>query len=135
MKKYCMSCGQPTEIVGVTPKFCSSCGKLLAATTSTIPAPTVSKVKVSLPNESNTNNEDGEDDEEVDYIPNINSLAFSFEKAKINGFKLNDLLNQKPSTETIRPPSTLNEKQTLEAFRKEASSDRKEKSSNIGGEE
>jgi hypothetical protein len=141
MKRYCTSCGSPTEYSVKKPIFCSNCGISFDKTqvNRVIPMPIVEKRTI---NPVVANNLDYEIDNELDNetddvnIPNISQIQIDVESdndSKAKGIKLGQLLGT--STQTEKKPRERikvkknSKKQILEDFAKEAGTIKKSKSS------
>lgn len=136
MKRYCTSCGSPTEYSVKKPIFCSNCGISFDKTqvNRAIPKPIVEKRTI---NPVVANNLDYEIDNETDdvNIPNISQIQVDIESdnnSKAKGIKLGQLLGTDAQTEK-KPRERIkakksSKKQTLEDFAKEAGTIKKSKS-------
>lgn len=106
MKRYCTSCGSPTDYSAKKPLYCSNCGKLFDKVESVaLISPIIKentqqklskfRVRPNINNaEDNYETEGSEDD--INHVPNINHLeveTFVEETPKEN---LGALLNRKP---------------------------------------
>jgi hypothetical protein len=136
MKRYCTSCGSPTEYSVKKPIFCSNCGVSFDKTqvNRVIPKPIIQKRTI---NPVVANNLDYELDNETDdvNIPNISQIQIDVESdnnSKSKGIKLGQLLGTEAQTEK-KPRERIkakksSKKQTLEDFAKEAGTIKKSKS-------
>ena len=140
MKRYCTSCGSPTEYSVKKPIFCSNCGVFFDKTqvNRVIPKPIIQKRTI---NPVVANNLDYEIDNELDNktddvnIPNISEIQIDVESdnnSKSKGIKLGQLLGTDAQTEK-KPRERIkakksSKKQTLEDFAKEAGTIKKSKS-------
>jgi len=140
MKRYCTSCGSPTEYSVKKPIFCSNCGVSFDKTqvNRVIPKPIIQKRTI---NPVVANNLDYEIDNELDNkiddvnIPNISEIQIDVESdnnSKSKGIKLGQLLGTDTQTEK-KPRERIkakksSKKQTLEDFAKEAGTIKKSKS-------
>jgi len=140
MKRYCTSCGSPTEYSVKKPIFCSNCGIPFDKTqvNRVIPKPIVEKRTI---NPVVANNLDYEIDNELDNetddvnIPNISQIQIDVESdnnSKSKGIKLGQLLGtntqaEKKPRERIKGKKN-SKKQILEDFAKEAGTIKKSKS-------
>ena len=140
MKRYCTSCGSPTEYSVKKPIFCSNCGVSFDKTqvNRAIPKPIVEKRTI---NPVVANNLDYEIDNELDNetddvnIPNISQIQVDVESdnnSKSKGIKLGQLLGTNTQTEK-KPRERIkakksSKKQILEDFAKEAGTIKKSKS-------
>ena len=136
MKRYCTSCGSPTEYSIKKPIFCSNCGDSFDKTqvNKVIPKPIPEKRTI---NPVVANNLDYEIDNEADdiNIPNISQIQIDVESdnnSKVKGIKLGQLLGtntqaEKKPRERIKGKKN-SKKQILEDFAKEAGTIKKSKS-------
>lgn len=132
MKRYCTSCGSPTEYSVKKPIFCSNCGISFDKTqvNRVIPKPIVEKKTI---NPVVANNLDYETDDVN--IPNISQIQIDVESdnnSKSKGIKLGQLLGtsaqaEKKPRERIKGKKN-SKKQILEDFAKEAGTIKKSKS-------
>jgi len=132
MKRYCTSCGSPTEYSVKKPIFCSNCGISFDKTqvNRVIPKPIVEKRTI---NPVVANNLDYETDDVN--IPNISQIQIDVESdnnSKSKGIKLGQLLGtntqaEKKPRERIKGKKN-SKKQVLEDFAKEAGTIKKSKS-------
>lgn len=132
MKRYCTSCGSPTEYSVKKPIFCSNCGIPFDKTqvNRVIPKPIVEKRTI---NPVVANNLDYETDDVN--IPNISQIQIDVESdnnSKSKGIKLGQLLGtsaqaEKKPRERIKGKKN-SKKQILEDFAKEAGTIKKSKS-------
>jgi len=137
MKRYCTSCGSPTEYSVKKPIFCSNCGVSFDKTqvNAVVPKSIVEKRTI---NPVIANNLDYEIDNEIDdiNIPNISKIQVDVESdnnSKAKGIKLGQLLGtstqaEKKPRERIKGKKN-SKKQILEDFAKEAGTIKKSKSS------
>lgn len=137
MKRYCTSCGSPTEYSVKKPIFCSNCSVSFDKTqvNTIVPKPIIEKRTISP---VVANNLDYEFDNEIDNIniPNISQIQVDIESdnnSKAKGIKLGQLLGTDTQTEK-KPRERIkakksSKKQTLEDFAKEAGTIKKSKSS------
>jgi len=133
MKKYCTSCGSPTDYSLKSPLFCSSCGKSFD-----INNISVSKVQsrqiITKQNLEEDQDEDF-DSEEVNYVPNISDLDVDLQIPNNKPVKLGAILGTSKDVEQIQlskvdnPHVKMSRKKVLEEFAKEAGSIRKNKKS------
>ena len=135
MKRYCTSCGSPTEYSVKKPIFCSNCGNSFdkVQINKVTPKPIPEKRTI---NPVIANNLDYEIDNEIDdvNVPNISQIEIDVESdnnAKAKGIKLGQLLGTSSSGEK-KPREKIkgkknSKKQILEDFAKEAGSLRKNK--------
>ena len=140
MKRYCTSCGSPTEYSVKKPIFCSNCGVSFDKTqvNRVLPKPIVEKRTI---NPVVANNLDYEIDNELDNetddvsVPNISQIQIDVESdnnSKAKGIKLGQLLGTDAQTEK-KPRERIkakksSKKQILEDFAKEAGTIKKSKS-------
>ena len=137
MKRYCTSCGSPTEYSLKKPIFCSNCGnsfdkiQINKATLKLIPEKRTINPVVA-------NNLDYEIDNEIDdvNVPNISQIQIDVESdnnPKAKGIKLGELLGtsspaEKKPREKIKGKKN-SKKQILEDFAKEAGTIKRSKNS------
>ena len=88
MKKYCMSCGSPTDYSIKIPLYCSNCGKSFdiinkpiekAQIQAKTEQPTKQKlskfrIRPNINSNQEYNHDELEDGEEINYVPNIKNL-------------------------------------------------------------
>ena len=89
---YCTHCGSKNIYSGEKPKFCSSCGKPINQSTS--PAPKNIAKKMQKREERAAVKDD--DSTDIDYVPNINSLAYDLDISDGLGYQsynMRDLIN------------------------------------------
>lgn len=154
LKLYCRSCGAPTEYTINKPKICCQCGNSFASlptiTHSAVgnlvtplknekhfsrqiknkPLKAIYKIKSSetaqdTGNEDIEQNIDLEDNEEtVDYVPEINKLEVDLIGNKVTGVKLGNIVgtsNAPRQINTVKGKGKkINKKEVLEQFRREA---------------
>jgi hypothetical protein len=137
MKRYCTSCGSPTEYSVKKPIFCSNCGnsfdkiQINKVTPKSIPEKRTINAVVA-------NNLDYEIENEIDdvNVPNISQIQIDVESennSKAKGIKLGELLGTSSPSER-KPREKIkgkknSKKQTLEDFAKEAGTIKRSKSS------
>ena len=127
MKRYCTSCGGPTEYSIKKPIFCSNCGKSFEQTTQQA----IEKVQIKKP--VIANKIDIEEFDEVDdirAIPVISNIEIEADNQNPDrGIKLKDLMGTETNhtkRERIKSKNKKSsKKQILEDFRREAGSIRK----------
>lgn len=85
--KYCKSCGAKNQYVGSTPKFCSSCGKPMSASVATKRV-----VKNSIA-QKKTREIIGDDETDIDYVPNIANLQYNVDPFEKKSFKIEELFS------------------------------------------
>jgi len=140
MKRYCASCGSPTEYTIKKPLFCSSCAKPFDKIEEKPEKPVVQKVlmqKKTIANKKYIEEDldvdiDGDfDTEEHDVaMPNISKLEVETEdeSQKSKGVKIGSLVgtSSSPSKRNKQAKnSKISKKQALEDFAKEAGTLRK----------
>jgi hypothetical protein len=137
MKRYCTSCGSPTEYSVKKPIFCSNCGNSFdkVQINKVTPKPIPEKRTI---NPVVANNLDYEIDNETDdvNVPNISQIQIDVESdnnPKSKGIKLGQLLGtsapgEKKPREKIKGKKN-SKKQILEDFAKEAGTIKRSKSS------
>lgn len=153
LKTYCRSCGAPTEYTINKPKICCQCGISFASipnitptapvtplsqkiTTKPLPVKKIKaiyKIKSSeTPQESNDEeliendldlNEDNE--ETVDYVPEIDKLEVEITGNRASGVKLGSIIGTSTSKPIIASIPIgeirkINKKEVLEQFRRDA---------------
>ena len=141
MKRYCASCGSPTEYTIKKPLFCSSCAKPFDKIDEAPTKPVVQKVlmqKKTISNKKYTDEIDSDIDTDFDTeeddisVPNISKLEVDAENEtpKSKGVKIGSLMGTSSSA-SKRNKQTKNsktsKKQTLEDFAKEAGTLRRSK--------
>jgi hypothetical protein len=137
MKRYCASCGSPTEYTIKKPLFCSSCAKPFDKLDEAPIKPVVQKVlmqKKTISSKKYIEDIDADVDADTDTdldmeddvdVPNISKLEVEAEDEtpKSKGIKIGSLMGTS-STPSKRSKQTKNsktsKKQTLEDFSKEA---------------
>lgn len=134
MKRYCISCGGPTEYSIKKPIFCSNCG----ASFEPITQQAVEKVQIKKPiiakkiNIQDFDEVDDIDNNDIRTVPFISNIEIEADNEKPNrGIKLKDLMGTDTNhtkKERVKSKSKKSsKKQTLEDFAKEAGSLRKNK--------
>jgi hypothetical protein len=142
MKRYCASCGSPTEYTIKKPLFCSSCAKPFdkieeKPTKSVIEniqikKPTIAK-KIYIEEAELDNDINYDDDQDVNEVPNISKLQIETQSDQVvRGVKLKDLMGTSGSENSKKERrkekvKKVSKKQVLEDFAKEASSLRRSK--------
>lgn len=141
MKRYCASCGSPTEYTIKKPLFCLSCAKPFDKIDEAPAKPVVQKVlmqKKTISNKKYTDEIDSDIDTDFDTeeddisVPNISKLEVDAENEtpKSKGVKIGSLMGTSSSA-SKRNKQTKNsktsKKQTLEDFAKEAGTLRRSK--------
>jgi hypothetical protein len=141
MKRYCASCGSPTEYTVKKPLFCSSCAKPFDKIEESPTKPAAQKVlmqKKTISNKKYTEDIDSHididfDREEDDIsVPNISKLEVDAENEtpKSKGVKIGSIIGTS-SSPSKRNKQTKNsktsKKQTLEDFAREAGALRRSK--------
>lgn len=153
MKRYCTSCGGPTEFIDKKPLFCCNCGKSFEKVTPIEVKMVKEEPKTNFPTKINkiTSSkinrpqrpevEDIEDyiddeddyDQEVNSVPEIDDLEVEAESRPKRGYKLKDIVGTEPNaareSRSIKSGKKQSRKQILEDFAKEAGSIRKTKRS------
>ena len=89
---YCTHCGSKNIYSGEKPKFCSSCGKPING--SSPPAQKNIARKIQKGEERAPVKDD--DSTDIDYVPNINSLAYELDTSEGLGYQsynMRDLIN------------------------------------------
>jgi hypothetical protein len=133
MKKYCTSCGSPTEYLLKQPLFCSNCGNSFNLNNTSIskiqPKKIINKENLEIESE----HEEDMDSEEVNYVPNISNLDIDLHIPQNKPVKLGSILGTSENVEPIQlsnvdnPNVKMSKKKILEEFAKEAGSIRKSK--------
>jgi len=153
MKRYCTSCGSPTEYIDKKPVFCSTCGKSFEKAApvevklikeqpkSNFPTKInkITSSKINRPQRQEVEDiEDYIDDEddygqEVDHVPEIDNLEVEAESRPKRGHKLKDIVGTEPNvareSRVVKCGKRPSKKQVLEDFAREAGSIRKTKRS------
>ena len=128
LKKYCTTCGGPTQYLSELPVFCSNCGEAFGSKSSK----KKSRAKKTVPKKTNAkakkqdDNEGHHIDDEV-FSTDIGSLDFSvqsFAKPPMTIGSLAALGEQEkaPKESQKNPPKEVNREQFLEDFQREAGS-------------
>jgi hypothetical protein len=147
MKRYCISCGSPTEYSTKKPLFCSSCGKSFDKIQQAEVRPVVQKnltQKKTIASKKHI--EDENSDLDIDYdndndnldqddviVPEISQLEVetdSQENFKNKGEKISSLIgtsSSKSKRNKIIKNSKISKKQILQDFAKEAGTSRRSK--------
>lgn len=143
MKRYCASCGSPTEYTIKKPLFCSSCAKPFDKIEEKPVKPVIENIQVKKSTiakkihieepELDYDIDYNDDDQDVKEVPNISKLQIEAPLDKpVRGVKLKDLMgtstneNSKKERRKEKAKKT-SKKQILEDFAKEAGSLRKSK--------
>jgi len=133
MKKYCTTCGSPTDYSLKLPLFCSSCGKSFD-TNNTSASKAQSKQIIAKQNlEEDQYEDEDSDSEEINYVPDISDLDVDLQVPQNKPVKLGSILGTSKDVESIQlsnvdnPNIKMSKKKILEEFAKEAGSIRKNK--------
>jgi len=138
MKRYCISCGGPTEYSIKKPIFCSNCGASFEQNTEKviekvqIKKPIIAK-KIYIEEPELDNDINYDDDQDVNEVPNISKLQVETQSDQVvRGVKLKDLMGTSGSENSKKErrkekAKKVSKKQVLEDFAKEASSLRRSK--------
>jgi hypothetical protein len=138
MKRYCISCGGPTEYSIKKPIFCSNCGASFEPNTEKviekvqIKKPIIAK-KIYIEEPELDNDINYDDDQDVNEVPNISKLQVETQSDQVvRGVKLKDLMGTSGSENSKKErrkekAKKVSKKQVLEDFAKEASSLRRSK--------
>jgi hypothetical protein len=147
MKRYCTSCGSPTDYSLKKPQFCCNCGKSFDNNNQTVQDKpviannTINRARPNLnqklrnvknienDNDENYDNEDDNYDNGINHVPNIDGLEVETFAEKTRGEKIGDLMKS-PSKPNKRSSSKtkaqkVSNKKILEDFKKEAGSIRR----------
>jgi len=144
MKRYCTSCGSPTDYSLKKPQFCCNCGKSfdnnqIAQDKPVIANNTINRARLNQKlrnvknienhNDENYDNEDDNYDNGINHVPNIDGLEVETFAEKTRGEKIGDLMKS-PSKPNKRISSKtkaqkVSNKKILEDFKKEAGSIRR----------
>ena len=91
LSTYCQHCGSKNEYSTVKPKFCSSCGQMLAGDYNEAKTSTQSKPSsfARKPIQQEVHDEDGTD---VYEVPNISKLEYDVEYEKDSTFSLGSIM-------------------------------------------
>ena len=148
MKRYCISCGSPTEYSTKKPLFCSSCGKSFDKIEQVEVKPVVQKTlmqKKTIATKKYIEDKDHDAEYDVDSddidldqdddvsVPNISKLEVesdSQENFKNKGEKISSLIgtsSSKGKRNKVVKSSKTSKKQILEDFAREAGTSRKSK--------
>jgi hypothetical protein len=99
---FCTECGAKNEYSGSKPKFCSSCGTPMEATSkTTIKQEKKSKVKRRRPGSfseqmdarKNSRDSASEDETDIDFVPEISSLSYEITKEGNAIHNFNDIID------------------------------------------
>lgn len=155
MKRYCTSCGSPTEYIDKKPVFCSTCGKSFDKVAPVEVKMVKEEPKANFPTKINKitsskinrpqraqveevedyidDEDDYDQDQEVHSVPEIDSLEVEAESRPKRGQKLKDIVgtesNAPRESRSFKPGKKTSKKQVLEDFAREAGSIRKTKKS------
>lgn len=103
LSTYCQHCGSKNEYSTVKPKFCSSCGQMLAGDYNEAKTSTQSKLSsfAQKPIQQEVQDEDGTD---VYEVPNISKLEYDIEFEQDSKFTLGSIMprNTTPSPKKRR---------------------------------
>jgi len=146
MKRYCTSCGSPTDYSLKKPQFCCNCGKsfdnnqtvqdkpVIANNTINRARPNLNQKLRNFKNiqiENDENYDDDDYDNGVNHVPNISQLEVETFAEKPKGEKIGDLIKNpsKPSKRNSSKSKSqkISNKKILEDFKKEAGSIRRSK--------
>ena len=111
MKRYCMSCGSPTDYSTKKPIYCSNCGESfdklenkhsIASIKTEIKdtiKPKLSKFRI-RPNIDNNIEDyhDIDDEQDIDYVPNIKNLEVETFVEEVHKENLGEILRKKPES-------------------------------------
>ena len=138
LKIYRIECGAPTNYTSVKPKFCSGCGNSFGKTVVNkvlMQKPIADKPqppkrilpKVQLKSSEDSYEDDDDDFDEVNHVPNINSLDCEIDETRQRKTKIGDIIgsskNQPKREKTkSKPVSKAERKKFLEDFKREAGS-------------
>jgi len=89
---YCTHCGSKNIYSGEKPKFCSSCGKSINRSPSHDKKNTTKKIQ----KREDSAAEKDDDSTDIDYVPNISSLAYDLDTSEGLGYQsynMRDLIN------------------------------------------
>ena len=157
MKRYCTSCGSPTEFIDKKPLFCSNCGKSFEKVAPVEVKLIKEEPKANFPTKINKitssklnrsqrvqrleepeyieDNIDDNDDYEdnITSVPEIDDLEVEAESRPKRGQKLKDIVGTEPNanreSRAVKSGKKPSRKQVLEDFAREAGSIRKTKRS------
>jgi hypothetical protein len=145
MKRYCITCGSPTEYSTKKPLFCSSCGKSFDKMEQVEVKPVVQKTliqKKTIATKKYIEDENSDVDYDIDndpdsdedvVVPDISKLEVENdpqESFKNKGEKISSLIgtsSSKSKRNKVVKNSKTSKKQILEDFAKEAGTSRKSK--------
>ena len=88
ISKYCKKCGHDNKYVGVLPKFCSGCGSSLSEV-NTGPVRNVVSKSIASKKPSVVL---GEDETDIEYVPDIGRLQYNVEVPQSRTIKMGDIL-------------------------------------------
>lgn len=119
MKKYCSTCGSPTEYNSQIPKFCASCGQSFDGVTKTATkSPSRARARVEEVNE------DIEEETPLEIPEKIDVDVESYTPSR--GVKFEEVFASGGGGDFSRPIPKIDKKQVLESFRREAGTTRKD---------
>jgi len=146
MKRYCTSCGSPTDYSLKKPQFCCNCGKSFDNNEIAQDKPVIANNKINrarptlnqklrnfknIQNENDENYDDDDYDNGVNHVPNIDRLEIETFAEMPRGEKIGDLIKNpsKPSKRNSSKSKSqkISNKKILEDFKKEAGSIRRSK--------
>jgi predicted nucleic acid-binding Zn-ribbon protein len=130
MKFYCQKCGHPNDSINNSkPNFCSKCGNSFVANASTqVKQQTEARKNIIIEHDN-----DGDVDDEGLFVPDIDSLKFSYDKSFKNKNKISIESLAKMSGKDYKrqniEKSDFKNSYSIEDFKNEAGSIRNKKSS------
>jgi len=101
LKVYCTECGSPTSYTSAKPKFCSACGNafdkvVVNKNQSIIKQEPPKRIIPKVESKSNLEYEEHDDyddnEEDINYVPDINGLDCQIEASKKPKIKLGDVI-------------------------------------------
>jgi hypothetical protein len=139
LKTYCTECGSPTTYSSSKPKFCSGCGvafdkivvnkTLMQKRTMDAPKKSIKIVSKKQPivDEEDHSEDDNYDQDEVNYVPEVNGLDIEMQQVERSTTKIKDILGSAKSPfkrEKIQSKkiTKADRKKFLEDFSREAGS-------------
>jgi uncharacterized Zn finger protein (UPF0148 family) len=133
MKKYCTTCGSPTDYSLKLPLFCSNCGKSFDTNNISASKAQTKQIITKQNLEEDRYEDEDSDSEEVNYVPDILDLDIDLQVPQNKPVKLGSILGTSKDVESIQlsnvdnPNIKMSKKKILEEFAKEAGSIRKNK--------
>lgn len=92
---FCTNCGAKIEYSSSKPKFCSSCGEPMSASS----VGSISKSKVTPSKQKRVIQEVGEDSTDATEVPQVGNLEYDIDVPQNNIFNLGDILHERQKEE------------------------------------